>query len=160
MNFFEEIYLEMVRAERLHETATDEAEKKEATAIYSKAEAAIKELGNTACRIFRIFKDSKECGNPYLDINDFHKTFCIDSRLVPMKSNPDFFFSCGLCCEQVNSVSDHGNLLSHVLHQCSADAVVGDAEVVDCDATGFKVCLDLLQFLLRILLPILAIEAL
>ena len=98
--------MEMVRAERLHETATDEAEKKEATAIYSKAEAAIKELGNTACRIFRIFKDSKECGNPYLDINDFHKTFCIDSRLVPLKSNPDFFFSCGLCCEQVNSVSD------------------------------------------------------
>lgn len=87
MNFFEEIYLEMVRAERLHETATDEAEKKEATAIYSKAEAAIKELGNTACRIFRIFKDSKECGNPYLDINDVVWEKDVEELLSCMRDN-------------------------------------------------------------------------
>lgn len=70
MNIFEKTYAQVQEANRVYETATTEADKERARAIYHEATDAIEALGSIACRIWREYEISRDSGNTYLDIND------------------------------------------------------------------------------------------
>ena len=53
MNIFEKTYAQVQEANRVYETATTEADKESARAIYHEATDAIEALGGIACRIWR-----------------------------------------------------------------------------------------------------------
>ena len=70
MNIFEKTYAQVQEANRVYETATTEADKESARAIYHEATDAIEALGGIACRIWREYEVSRDRGTTYLDIND------------------------------------------------------------------------------------------
>jgi hypothetical protein len=96
-NIFEKTYAQVQEAKRVLNEANDEAGKEAARAIYKAATENIEKLGGTACRIWREYEASRDCGNTYMDINEVVWEEDVDGLIACMKENgiEHFTFSSG-----------------------------------------------------------------
>lgn len=87
MNIFEETYNRVQLAKKAFDTATTEAEKAEARALYKTAGAEITALGEIACRIYREYETSRDSGNDYLDISEAVWDKDVESLITCLRDN-------------------------------------------------------------------------
>lgn len=87
MNIFEETYNKVQLAKKVFDTATTEAEKAEARALYKTARAEITALGEIACRIYREYETSRDSGNDYLDISEAVWDKDVESLITCLRDN-------------------------------------------------------------------------
>ena len=69
-NFFEATYDKVQALHKAYEAATDKTGKAAIQDSYKALMEEIEVLGAAACRIWREYKISRDCGNEYLDISD------------------------------------------------------------------------------------------
>ena len=69
-NIFEEIYEKVQEANEVYDAATDEAGKKEASAIHKEAMKRLESLSEIELQIWRDYESSRDRRNEVLDIRD------------------------------------------------------------------------------------------
>ena len=85
MNIFEEAYRGIQEAKKAYATATSEAEKDAARAIYKQATTKLDDLNNTDQRIWSAYETAKDCGNEYIDLNDTIRDDAVEGLVACMK---------------------------------------------------------------------------